>query len=237
MAIGQVCVHHVTVQSVLAPDGLLETLRLAIHHGELTPGQRLIEAELATRYDDSRSAVREALTLLSNEGLVVRERNRGAHVRPVSLDDAIEITEARAVLEGLCAAKAAALITAQGRRDLKALSAPMVAAVRQNDVLAYNRTSQQVHTMVREVARQTTVNGLLGRLRYQSMRYQFHVTLLPGRLAQDLKEHLGIIEAVCSKEPDRAERVMREHLFNVVEAHRQLARFGPSPLLPPAAWR
>jgi len=237
MVIGQGWEHHVTVHGVLAPDGILETLRMAIYHGELTPGQRLIEAEMATRYDASRSAVREALTLLSNEGLVVRERNRGAHVRPVSLDDAIEITEARAVLEGLCAAKAAALITADHRRDLKALSSPMVAAVRKNDVLAYNQTSQQMHTMVREIARQATVNSLLDRLRYQSVRYQFHVTLLPGRLAQDLKEHLAIIDAVCSKEPDRAERAMREHLFSVVEAHRRLAQFGPSPLLAPAPRR
>ena len=64
---------------------LLDRLRMAIYHGELTPGQRLVETELAARYDTSRGAVREALVLLSNEGLVSRERNRGAMVRPVSL--------------------------------------------------------------------------------------------------------------------------------------------------------
>lgn len=231
-----------TVPSVLEQEqlpeaaSLLDTLRMAIYHGELTPGQRLVEAEVASRYDASRGAVREALALLSNEGLVVRERNRGARVRPVSLEEAIEITEARAVLEGLCAAKAAAVITARGRRDLRALSAPMTEAVRKNDIIVYNQTSQQVHVRVREIAKQATVNTLLDRLRYQGVRYQFHVALLPGRPAQGLKEHLAIIEAVCSRDPELAEQAMREHLFSVVEALRRLAELGPSPLMPPPAW-
>jgi DNA-binding GntR family transcriptional regulator len=218
-------------------DRLLDTLRLAIYHGELTPGQRLVEAEVASRYDASRAAVREALALLSNEGLVVRERNRGARVRPVSLDEAIEIFEARAVLEGLCAAKAASLITARERRELKALGSPMSEAVRRNDVIAYNQTSLQVHTTIQEIAKQATVSGMLDRLRYQSVRYQFHVALLPGRPAQGLKEHLAIIDAVCSGNPERAEKAMRDHLFSVIEALRRLAELGPSPLMPPASWR
>ena len=106
-------------------DRLLDTLRLAIYRGELTPGQRLVEAEVASRYDASRAVVRETLALLTNEGLVLRERNRGARVRPVSLEEAVEIIEARAVLEGLCAAKAAAVINTRERRELKALSSPM----------------------------------------------------------------------------------------------------------------
>jgi DNA-binding GntR family transcriptional regulator len=210
---------------------------MAIYHGELTPGERLVEAEVASRYDASRGAVREALALLSNEGLVVRERNRGARVRPVSIEEAIEVTEARAVLEGLCAAKAAAVITARGRRDLKALSAPMTEAVRKNDIIAYNQTTRQVHIRVREIARQTTVSALLDRLGYQGMRYHFHVTLLPGRLAEGLKEHLAIIEAVCNGDQHLAEKAMREQLFSVVEALRRLAELGPSPLMPPAGWR
>jgi DNA-binding GntR family transcriptional regulator len=216
---------------------LLDTLRMAIYHGELTPGQRLIEAEVASRYEASRGAVREALALLSNEGLVMRERNRGARVRPVSLEEAIEITEARAVLEGLCAAKAAAVITARERRELKSLSSPMTDAVKKNDIIVYNQTSQQVHVRVREIAKQATVSALLDRLRYQSVRYQFHVALLPGRPAQGLKEHLAIIEAVCSGNPERAEKAMRDHLFSVIEALRRLAELGPSPLMPPTSWR
>jgi len=230
-------VHSVTEQEQ-APDAarLLDTLRLAIYHGELAPGQRLVEAEVAGRYDASRAAVREALALLSNEGLVVRERNRGARVRPVSIEEAIEIFEARAVLEGLCAAKAATVLTARERRDLKALSSPMAEAVRRNDIIVYNQTSLHVHTKIQEIAKQVTVGGMLDRLRYQSVRYQFHVALLPGRPAQGLKEHLAIIEAVCARDPAAAEAAMRDHLFSIIDALRQLAELGPSPLLLSTAW-
>jgi DNA-binding GntR family transcriptional regulator len=232
----------VTVQSVLQQErlpraaNLLDILRMAIYQGELTPGQRLIEAEIAVRYDASRGAVREALALLGNEGLVVRERNRGARVRPIALEEAIEIAEARAALEGLCAAKAAAVITARQRRELKALAPPMTEAVRANDIIGYNRTSQRVHGRIREIAGQATVSTLLDRLSNQGMRYQFQVSLLPGRLAQSLQEHLAVIEAVCSRDPGLAEKTMREHLFSLVDALRGLAELGPSPMMPPMAW-
>ncbi|HEY7223925.1 MAG TPA: GntR family transcriptional regulator [Micromonosporaceae bacterium] len=229
---------HSVIEQEQAPEAatLLETLRLAICHGELAPGQRLVEAEVASRYDASRAAVREALALLSNEGLVVRERNRGARVRPVSLDEAIEIFEARAVLEGLCAGRAATTITAAERRDLKALAAPLADSVRKNHIIGYNQTSQQVHARIQEIAKQATVATMLDRLRYQSVRYEFRVVLLPGRLAQGLKEHLAIIEAVCSRDAEAAEVAMREHLFGVIDALRQLAELGPSPLMATPAW-
>lgn len=216
---------------------LLDALRMAILRGELTAGQRLVETELAGRYSTSRGAVREALGLLGNEGLVSRERNRGAWVRPVSLEEAIEITEARAVLEGLCAAKAAAAAGRADHRELRAVGKKMTGAVRNGDVVTYNATSQQVHMRVRELAQQQTVAAILERLRYKSVRYQFHVALLPGRMAQGVKEHMAIIEAVTSGDPEVAERAMRAHLISVIGALHQLARLGASPIATVgAAW-
>ena len=215
---------------------LLDKLRMAIYHGELTPGQRLVETELAGRYETSRGAVREALVLLSNEGLVTRQRNRGAWVRPVSLEEAIEITEVRAVLEGLCAAKAAAVITKQEQRELRAIGKQMSDAVKNSDVVTYSNTSGQVHARVQEIAQQHTAAGILQRLRYQSVRYQFHVSLLPGRPAQGLKEHLTIIDAVTSGDPAVAEQTMRTHLESVIGALHQLAEMGSSPITA-VAWR
>jgi DNA-binding GntR family transcriptional regulator len=216
---------------------LLDKLRMAIYHGELTPGQRLIETELASTYETSRGAVREALVLLSNEGLVSRQRNRGAWVRPVSLEEAIEITEVRAVVEGLCAAKAAIAAIRRDHRELAAIGRAMTDAVKKGDVVTYNTTSQQVHSRVRELAQQATAAGILERLRYKSVRYQFHVALLPGRLTQGLKEHLAIIEAVSSGDPDIAEKTMREHMHSVIGALRQLGELGASRIASAGAWR
>jgi len=229
--------HDATSEHLPETISLLDRLRMAIYHGELTPGQRLVETELASRYDTSRGAVREALVLLTNEGLVCRERNRGAWVRPVSLAEAIEITEVRAVVEGLCAAKAATAATRQEHRELRAIGKAMTDAVKKGDIVTYNRTSQQVHTRVRELAGQATAAGILERLRYQSVRYQFSVALLPGRPAQGLTEHLAIIDAVASGDPGVAERMMREHLLSVIGALRQLADLGAAPIAAAAAWR
>jgi DNA-binding GntR family transcriptional regulator len=215
---------------------LADRLRMAIYHGELTPGQRLVETELADRYDTSRGAVREALVLLSNEGLVSRERNRGAWVRPVSVPEAIEITEVRAVLEGLCAAKAATAATKADYRELKAVGKQMTDAVSNGDVVTYNAASQQAHRRIWEIAGQQTAAAILERLRYQSVRYQFHVLLLPGRMQQGLQEHLAIIGAVTSGDPGAAERTMREHLGNVIGALRQLAELGAVPVPVAITW-
>ncbi|HUZ23753.1 MAG TPA: FCD domain-containing protein, partial [Streptosporangiaceae bacterium] len=165
-----------------------------------------------------------------------RERNRGAWVRPVSLAEAIEITETRAVLEGLCAAKAAAAATRQDHKELKALGQAMTDAVASGDIVTYNTTSQQVHTRVRDIARQQTAAAILERLRYQSVRYQFHVSLLPGRMAQGLQEHLAIIEAVTSGDAGIAEQTMREHLGSVIGALHQLGAMGASPIAAAASW-
>lgn len=210
----------------LAEVSLVDRLRLAIVHGELTPGQRLVEADLAERFASSRGAVREAIVLLENEGLITRQRNRGASVRPVSLEEAIEITEVRAVVEGLCAAKAAAGGTAADRKKLKSIGTAMRKAAKQNDVLAYSTTSQQAHLYIREMAGQLTASGVLDRLRYQSVRYQYSVAMLPARPAQGLAEHLAVIDAVTSRSPDLAEETMRSHLMSVIGALRQLAAIG-----------
>src|SRR4029453_16224312 len=93
-------------------------LREAILAGEYLPGERLGEAQLSERFEASRFNVRIALQDLAGEGLVEIQRNRGAQVRKVSLDEAIEITEVRMVLEGLVAARAAERVTDEQATEL-----------------------------------------------------------------------------------------------------------------------
>jgi DNA-binding GntR family transcriptional regulator len=201
-------------------------VRDAILTGELAPGQRLVEAELTERFGATRGTVRQALVHLEGVGLVTRERNRGASVRAITLDEAIEITEARAVLEGLCAAKAATAATRQERDELKALGRTLEEAVGADDIVRYSDLVQDIHRRIREIARQHTVAELLERLRYQSVRHHFRVALLPGRPAVGLREHLDVIDAVTRGTPDEAEAVMRRHLISVIAALRELAERG-----------
>src|SRR2546423_1020155 len=95
-----------------------DVLRNAILRGEYVPGERLVEAQLCQRLGASRFGVRAALQELASEGLVEVQRNKGANVRKVTLDEAIEITDARMVLEGLVAARAAERISDEEATEL-----------------------------------------------------------------------------------------------------------------------
>jgi DNA-binding GntR family transcriptional regulator len=205
-----------------AVAGIVSAVRDGVIQGRYAPGQRLPEADLVSLYQASRGAVRTALTQLENEGIILRERNRGARVRSVSLDEAVEVTEARAVLEGLCAAKAAERITAGEQRMLRSLGDDLDTAVTGGDVMAYTRINQQIHRAIRDISRHDAACRMLDRLRTQSVRYHYTVAMLPGRPSVGLQEHLDVIESVCSRSPDTAEQKMREHLLSVVEALQQL---------------
>src|SRR3712207_4871623 len=104
-------------------------LRVAISRGDMPPGYRLVEAELAARTGVSRSAVRLAIDALAAEGLVERIQNKGARVRVVSAEEAVAITECRMPLEGLLARKAAERITDAEADRLRAHLQTMTAAV------------------------------------------------------------------------------------------------------------
>lgn len=201
---------------------VVSAVREGIMSGTYAPGQRLPEADLVTLYRVSRGAVRTALAQLENEGIVERERNRGARVRPISLEEAVEITEARSVVEGLCAAKAAVRATAADRKRLRDVGGELRAAVEHGDVLGYSRINQQVHRAIRDISRHETAGRMLDRLRTQSVRYHYTVALLPGRPAVGLQEHLAVIENVCAGDADGAEQAMRAHLLSVVSALQQL---------------
>ena len=216
MTVGE---HAATSEAVAA---VVNAVRDGIVKGRFAPGQRLPEADLISLYSASRGAVRTALVHLENEGIVERERNRGARVRPISLEEAVEITEARAVVEGLCAAKATVRATADDKRRLREMGTELSEAVAGADIMEYSRINQQIHRAVRDIAAHRTAGLMLDRLRTQSVRYHYSVALLPGRPAVGLQEHLRVIEAVCAGDAGVAEQTMRAHLLSVVDALRQL---------------
>lgn len=201
-------------------------IREAIVRGDFVPNQRLVEADLSEQFAASRATVRSALVELANEGLVERVQNRGARVRAVSLAEAVEISEVRMVLEGLCAAKAAEHVTRDEAKQLKAIGRKMRAAVSGGDVLGYSQLNQDLHRMVREISGQRTARDVLERLRAQSVRHQFKLAMHPGRPAVSLPEHLAIIDAVCARDPAAAEETARAHLRSVITALREVDQSG-----------
>ena len=206
-----------------------DALREAILSGEFLPGERLVEAQLMTRFGASRFNVRAALQDLAAEGLIETQRNRGAQVRKVSLDEAVEITEVRMVVEGLIAARAAERIDAGRASELDEIGLLMRRAVESGEYRRYSDLNQRLHSLIREIAGHRTADRIVGTLRGQLVRHQFVLSLLPGRPQQSLPQHERIIEAIRSRDVVEAEAAMREHIASVIEALREMGRMGNLP--------
>ncbi len=193
-------------------------IRAAIMRGEFAPNQRLIEADLSEQFATGRGLVRIALVELAHEGLVERIQNRGARVRAVTLPEAIEITEVRMVVEGLCAAKAAERITDDQIGELLVLGERMRTAVSTGDVLEYSDLNQALHRRIIEISGQSTAADVVERLRAKNVRHRFRLSLVPGRPDVSLREHLAMIDRICARDPAGAEEATRRHLANVIAA-------------------
>jgi DNA-binding GntR family transcriptional regulator len=196
-------------------------LRNAIMDGDIVPGQRLVEAELAETLQVTRASVRSALIDLSADGLIERIPNRGARVRVVSVPGAVAITECRMVLEGLCAAKAAEAPSAAHLGQLTAIGENMVRAVREGQPLQYSALNRELHTLVHEMSGQAVAAELLQRLNAQIVRHQYRLSLRAGRPQVSLPGHLAIIKAITARDPAAAEAAARRHLQSVITALRE----------------
>ncbi|WP_071895408.1 GntR family transcriptional regulator [Neomicrococcus aestuarii] len=207
---------------------LSQELRAAIMRGDFVSNQRLVEADIAHDFGASRGNVRAALAELSVEGLIERIPNRGARVRSVTVEEAIEIVEVRGAIESLCARKAAEKITPESAAELKGLGRDMEEAVQRGDVEAFTRGNEKLHARLIELADQQTAAVTIARLQGQAVRYQFRLSTMAGRPQVSLPEHLAVIEAVCAGDGDGAAQAMQQHLMSVAEAIRKSASSAPA---------
>src|SRR3954454_8563704 len=216
----------VAISSNVIDDDGYQALRDAIVSGDLLPSERLVEEYLARRLGVGRGAVRMALVRLEHDGLVERERNRGARVRRVSETEAVEILEVRAALESLAARKAARRATAKDVRELRAILREMGTKRERGDLIAVSDANARLHRRIVEISGHDTVRRLSGLLISQIVRFQYRTVLLPGRPERSHREHTAIVDAIAAGDGEAAERAMRRHLSHVAEALR--ARAGAS---------
>jgi len=199
-----------------------ERLHQAILRGDFQPNERLIEMDLAQLYNVGRAAIRTALARLEQDGLVERVPNRGARVRTISEEEAVERIEARAVLEALAARYAARNVTDAEIAELHAIVGEMEAYLAESDLLGISERNGYLHDRLLQIASNKTVTHLIEHLHIQHVRSQFRLILVPGRPQRSVAEHRAIVEAVASRDPDAAEAAMRYHRANTVETLRTL---------------
>ncbi|WP_067933353.1 GntR family transcriptional regulator [Alicyclobacillus kakegawensis] len=207
---------------LLTEEECYQRLRKAIVEGTLMPHQHLVEMDLVKSMNASRATVRTVLARLEQEGLVERERYRGARVRMVTQAEAAEILEVRAALEALIARHAAMRATDADVTVLKEILEDMRRCQERNDLISYSEGNARLHRKLVEIAGHQTAGRLLDTLSSQSVRYQYRTIMAEGRPENSLREHKEIVDAVAARNPDAAEEAMKIHLAHVCETVRQM---------------
>lgn len=210
----------------LATDSVVDLLRADILDGVFSPGDRLIEVQLGERYSTGRASVRAALMQLESEVLVDRQANRGAVVHRISVAEAIQITEARVVLETLIAARAARHADTDDLAALEAIIDDMRDAVEHDNAAEYSNLNRQFHENLRSISRHTVASDLVHNLRNRGVQNQFRLSLMPGRQVESLEQHIAIADAIAASDEEAAAVAMNDHLFSVIEV---LNRWGDAP--------
>lgn len=192
-------------------DQSYELLLNSIVSGEMRPGERIIEANLASKYNISRTPLRDALHRLEQDGLLVRLPKRGLAVSPVSVKEAKSLGIVRCYIEGLAARLTTENLTNDQIEYLKQLrdSVDYNVIVRDQDALKeFGRT---VHAFIWENCDNSFCRNYLEKLRPIVSRYKNISVARPGRRIQSFREHLKIIDCMINRNADQAEMEMRKH--------------------------
>jgi phosphonate utilization transcriptional regulator len=202
------------LQANSLPSAVQAEIERMILGGELAPGQRINEAALAERFGTSRGPVREALRALEECGLVRAERNRGVFVKAVSVAEADEVYDLREVLDELIGRRLAERITAEQLAALRTLVAQMDVATAHQDVASYYDLNLRFHDALVDSVGNRHLSATYRRLTKELLLFRLHGLQEGGGFAVSNAEHRAIVEAIASRDPARAGRVLREHAID-----------------------
>lgn len=189
-----------------------DRLRDQIYQHELTPGDAIDEMALCERFGISRTPLREALKVLSSEGLIELIPRRGSFVRSMDIDELNELFPVMMVLEGLCAREAVEKCTTADMQQLVNMHEKLETYVEQCNIDAYYEQNFVFHQAVQDLSGNKWLQRVIGDLR-KVLRLARHMQLtIPGRLQESLKEHRRIMDAFSKQDPDMADQNMQNHL-------------------------
>jgi DNA-binding GntR family transcriptional regulator len=205
-------------------DQAAEQLRALIFAGELTPGMFVDETRLCEKLAISRTPLREALKVLSAEGLIRHEPRRGSFVNEVTEQDLDDIFPVIALLEGRCAFEAAQQATDADIAALDTLHAQLQGSAAQGRIPDYYAANYAIHEAIIAIAGNKWLAQVISDLRKILKLARLQQLNVPGRLDQSLAEHMAIFAALKARDAEGADAAMRTHLTCQREALRHLAR-------------
>ena len=198
--------------------GIVDRLRALILTGEYGPEERLIEEQLAERLGVSRTPIRQALTTLEAEGLVEIAPNKGAAVCSFSTADVWDIYDLRAVLEGHAARRAAGRIAEDELARLRGLADEMEGLAgryldHEEEIRALVSLNQGFHGTIIDASRNRRLQRLIGRTVEIPLMFKAFFWYTPHERIVSNHYHRQILNSLAVGDADRAEIVMREHVY------------------------
>ncbi len=193
---------------------IFATLREAIIMGELKPGERLMEVQLAEKMGVSRTPVREAIRKLELEGFVNMIPRKGAHVARLSIKDIMDVLEVRASLDGLATALAAERITDEELRELKYVLNQFESYVEKDNLQNIVKKDVEFHDIIYHASKNDKLIQIVNNLREQV--YRFRVIYLKdfSSTKEVIKEHMEIFDALIEKDSKAAGEAAKSHIKN-----------------------
>lgn len=197
---------------------VFESLREAIIHGRLKPGERLMEIQLAEEMGVSRTPVREAIRKLELEGFVVMVPRKGAYVAGISVKDIVDVFEVRAALEGLAAGLAAERITEEEMEELERTLVRINVNSEEDDLNSVVEGDSSFHELIYKASRNQRLVQIITRLKEQIHRFRMTSLSQPGRTKNALGEHKTIVEAISDRNIELAQALASEHVENAEQS-------------------
>ena len=202
------------LQSNSLPALVQRDLERMIVAGELLAGTKLNEAALAQMLGVSRGPIREAFRALEESGLVRLTKNRGVFVRQVSVEEADEIYELRAILDEYAGRKVAQIATGANIVELQALVARMDDAAARVDLDAYHRANVEFHDLLVALTGNAKLLATYRRLVNELHLYRRATLAQEGALPVSTREHHAIVERIAAGRPMQAGRALFQHAMD-----------------------
>jgi DNA-binding GntR family transcriptional regulator len=199
-------------------EEVAELLRERIFSNQLPPGSWIDELKLAEEYGISRTPLREALKVLATEGLVTMKVRRGAYVTEVNAKDQRDVYHLLSLLESDAAGVVAASATEAQLQDLQDLHRSLEAA--QSDTDTFFEINERFHMRLLEIADNRWRDQLVADLRKVMKLNRHHSLLKNGRVAESLREHQALMDALLARDAALSTQRMGEHFANGLEAAR-----------------
>lgn len=191
---------------------VFETIRNAIVQGDLKPGERLMEVQLAKELGVSRTPVRESIRKLELEGLVKMIPRKGAYVTPMSIKDLQEMMQIRGALESLVAELAAENATEEEIAAMRENNQKFEDSVLINDEEGIIDYDIAFHEILYKACRNERLRQMIHTLREQMQRIRVEYVHNVDNKKPLTGQHQAIIDNIAGHHPDEAGQYAARHI-------------------------